>query len=607
MTYSMHSNLSLSSNTIPLPHHPITLLLILHSISSLLLCCTNLKSLHQGKQLHAHVLKLGFEQDPVLVPKLITFYSTFGYIHDAHVVTENSSIVSALPWNLLITAYVRNGFSSEAILAYKQMICMGIKPDNFTYPSVLKACGDELDIDVGMEVHRLIETSGLEWSLVVHNALLSMYGKCGRVDVGRSLFEKMQRRDVISWNSIIFGYASRSMWKEAIELFERMRFASIQMHVITWNAIAGGYLQTGNCKAALELISQMRTRGGHVDPVAMVTGLTACSRMGSFKLGKEIHGTAIRSHYDTNNSLGNALVTMYARCNDLRHSYILFQSIEAKSLVTWNSMIGGYTHYDRYEEASFVFREMVASGVEPNYVTIASILPLCARIANLQHGKELHCYILKRGQFEDFLLPWNSLVDTYSKSGKVSEAQRVFSLMKKKDEVTYTSLIAGLGMQGEGQAAIELFEEMNKCGVKPDHIAMVAVLSACSHSGLVSQGEMLFEKMISVYKLNPRMEHFACMVDLFGRAGLLRKAAETIMGMPFSPSQAMWATLIAACRIHGNTDIGEWAAEKLVEMRPNKSGYYVLIANMEWVSSICCRRYKKLKCARNLPVVTWDV
>ncbi|KAF5176670.1 Pentatricopeptide repeat-containing protein [Thalictrum thalictroides] len=586
-------------------------LFILHPISSLLLCCTNLKSLSHGKQLHTHIIKLGFEQSLVLVPKLITFYSTFGHLGDAHIITENSNVVHSLPWNLLISAYVKNGLSGKAIFAYKQMVGMGIRPDNFTYPSVLKACGDELELEFGMEIHRSIETRvDLDWCLFVHNALLAMYGKCGRVDIARRLFDNMPERDIISWNSIITGYASKSMWKEAFELFERLRLANVQLNIITWNTIAGGYVQTGNCKGALGLISQMKYRGAYVDPVAIVIGLAACSRIGSFKVGREIHGYAIRSHYDLVDSVRNALITMYARCLDLRRSYFLFRSTETKNLVTWNSMIGGYAQFDQYEEASFIFREMVASGFEPNYVTIASILPLCARVANLQHGKELHCYIVKRGEFQEYLLPWNSLVDMYSKSGKISEARGLFNSMKEKDEVTYTSLIAGLGMQGEGHAAIELFEEMNKRGVKPDHIAMVAVLSACSHSGLVSEGEMLFEKMINVYKINHRMEHFACMADLFGRAGLLRRAVKLITEMPFSASPAMWATLIGACRIHGNTDIGEWAAEKLLEMKPENSGYYVLIANMYaaagcWSKLAYVRKLMRDFGVRKAPGCTW--
>ncbi|KAG6656266.1 hypothetical protein I3843_04G009900 [Carya illinoinensis] len=492
------------------------------------------------------------------------------------------------------TTHIVNELFGEALSAFKQMVDKGIRPDNFTYPSVLKACGEKLDLGFGREVHNFINSNSVEWNLFVHNALVSMYGRFGEIDVARSLFDKMPEKDEVSWNTMISAYASRGLWGKAFELFENMRMTGIEVDIITWNTIASGCLRMGNFKGALDLLSQMIAFGIHLDSVAIIIGLGACSHIGVIKLGKEMHGSAIRSCNDGFDNVKNALITMYSRCKDLRHAYILFRLIENKSLVTWNSMLSGYSHMDQSEEASFLFREMLLSRIEPNYVTIASILPLCARVANLQHGKEFHCYITKREGFKGYLLLWNALVDMYARSGKVIEARRVFDSLSERDEVTYTSLIAGYGMQGEGEAALKVFEEMKVSRTKPDHITMVAVLSACSHSGLVVQGQRIFEKMPAVYGISPRLEHYSCMVDLFGRAGLLNKAKEIITTMPCRPTPAMWATLLGACRIHGNTDIGEWAAQKLLEMRPKNSGYYVLIANM-YAAAGCWNNLAKVR------------
>lgn len=584
---------------------------ILHSISSLLYSCTNLKSLPQGKQLHAHTISLGFENHLVLVPKLVTFYSSFSLLADAHIITVNSDIVNPLPWNLLISSYVNNGLHGEALSTYREMVHKGVRPDDFTYPSVLKACGEKLDLDFGREVHESINAAyGHRWNLYVHNSLVSMYGKFGELDAARRLFNQMPERDAVSWNGIISNYASRGMWKEAFELFEEMRLASAEVNIITWNTIAGGCVQTRNFKGALELLSQMRRCDIDLDPVAMIIGLGACSHIGAIKLGTVIHASAIRSCFDGFNNVRNALITMYSRCKDLRHADILFKSIKTKSLTTWNSMLSGYTHMDRSEEASFLFREMLFSGIEPNYVTIASILPHCARVANLQQGKEFHCYIMRREGFEDYLLLWNSLVEMYARSGKVLSAKRVFDSLRRRDKVTYTSLIAGYGIQGEGKTALKLFDEMIKLRIKPDQVTMVAVLSACSHSGLVTEGNVLFEKMSTLYGIVPAVEHFSCMVDLFGRAGLLNKAKKVITSMPYRPTTAMWATLVGACRIHGNSEIGEWAAEKLLEMKPENPGYYVLIANMHaaagrWSKLAEVRTYMRDLGVRKAPGCTW--
>ncbi|KAL3840078.1 hypothetical protein ACJIZ3_024669 [Penstemon smallii] len=575
---------------------------VVDSLSSLLLSCTHLKLLSEGKQLHAQVITWGLQKNHALVPKLVSYYTSFSFLDDAHHIAVASNVWHPLPWNILISSYVNKGRFEEAIFAYKQMVCKGIRPDNFTYPSVLKVCAEQSNLDFGREVHKSIKASSLDWNLFVQNALVSMYGKCGDLETARSIFDEMAVKDEVSWNSIISGYASKGKWDEAFELFESMRESGMEVNIITWNTVAGGCLRTGNFKGALELLSQMRLGGNPLDPVAVIIGLGACSHISELKLGKEIHGFAIRNSFIDYINVKNALVTLYSRCGDLTHAYIVFRSVETRSIVTWNSIISGYAQWDRSEEASFLFRELLLTGVEPNYVTLAGILPLCARVANLQHGKEFHGYIARHEEFQGYLLLWNALIDMYSRSGRVSVARKLFDSLNKRDAVTYTSIIAGYGIQGEGKVAVELFEEMLRSNIKPDHIAMVAVLSACSHSGLVAQGELLFGKMQTVYGISHQLEHFACMVDLFGRAGLLRKAKEILLKMPYKPTTEMWATLLGACRIHGDRDIGEWAAKNLLETKPQHSGYYVLIANMYAAAGNWSKLADVRTCMRDLGV-----
>ncbi|XP_073142196.1 pentatricopeptide repeat-containing protein At1g71490-like isoform X2 [Henckelia pumila] len=542
---------------------------VVDSISTLLLSCTQLKLLSEGKQLHTRVITCGLHDNPLLVPKLVSFYTAFDFLDDAHFITASSNILHPLPWNALISSYVRKGLFVEAILAYKQMVHKRIRPDNFTYPSVLKACGEQLNLAFGKEVHNTIKGSLPERNLYVQNSLVAMYGKCGDVDAARSIFDKMLVKDEVSWNSIISAYASKGRWGQAFELFESMRRACVELNIITWNTIAGGCLKSGNFNRALGLLRQMRLYGNRLDPVAVIIGLGACSHTSSLKIGKEIQGLAVRSLFVDYVNVKNALITLYSRCRDIKHAYIVFRSVEDASVITWNSMISGYAHCDMSEEASFLFREMLVAGIGPNYVTVASMLPLCARAANLQHGKEFHCFIMRREHFQGYLLIWNSLIDMYARS-------------------------AGYGIQGNGKMAVKLFEEMIKHQIEPDRVAMVAVLSACSHSGLVAEGQLLFRTMQTIYGIPPNLEHYACMVDLFGRAGLLTKAKDIIVQMPCEPTTEMWATLVGACRIHRNTDIGEWAAEKLLETKPQNPGYYVLISNM-YAAAGCWGKLAKVR------------
>ncbi|CAJ2650796.1 unnamed protein product [Trifolium pratense] len=576
--------------------------LIFQPIRDLLSACTNLKSLKQGKQLHSQIISLGIDKNSILISKLVNFYGSVSLLGDAQIVTESSNSLDPLHWNMVISLYVRNCLFDEAISVYRKMLIKGVKPDDYTYPSVIKACGELLDYDTGVEVHKCIQDGSIKWSLFMHNALIFMYGRFGKLEVARQLFDNMPVRDDVSWNTIISCYANRGLWDEALWLFGRMQKEGIEMNVIIWNTIAGVCLHKEDFKGALELLSQMRA-SIHLDSVAMVVGLNACSHIRAVKLGKEIHGHAIRTCFDVFDNVKNALITMYSRCGDLDHAYMLFRKMDEKGLITWNSMLSGFAHMDRAEEVSFLFREMLYEGVEPNFVTIASVLPLCARKANLQHGKEFHCYMVKREEkFSGHLLLWNSLVEMYSRSGKVLEARKVFDSLSRRDKVTYTSMIMGYGRRGDGEKALKLFEEMCRFNIIPDHMAMVAVLIACSQSGLVAEGQFLFRKMIEVFRINPRIEHYSCMVDLFGRAGLLDKAKEIITRMSCKPTSTMWATLIGACRIHGNTVMGEWAAGKLLEMKPAHSGYYVLIANM-YAAAGCWSKLAEVRtCMRDLSV-----
>lgn len=561
--------------------HPSSCEVLVLPISSLLeACADDTRFLSQGRQLHSQAICLGVYRHPYLVRKLVTFYSAFNLAFDAHCVAESSRSMNPLRWNVVISTYVRNGLFQEALSVYRKMLDLGIRPDNFTFPSVLKACGEQLNLSFGREIHRSIADSNRKGSVYVQNALISMYGKCGEVKVARELFDKMLERDVVSWNSIVAVYASKGLWGEAFDFFDRMLSEVPEVSVIMCNTIAGGYLQTGKFVKALQLLSKIRTNNIPVDDVGVVIGLTACSHVQDLELGQQFHASSIRGGCYEYHNVKNALITLYSRCNDLKDAYIIFQLMGNKSLITWNAIISGYSYWDRIDEASFLFREMLLSGFEPNYVTIASILPLCGRVANLQHGREFHCYIIRREQLNGYLVLWNSIIDMYARSGTILRAKRVFDSLSQKNEVTYTSLISGYGLQGEGGVALELFKEMTHLGIKPDHITLQAVLSACSHSRLVDIGQLLFDRMESEYDISPRLEHFACMVDIYGRAGFPCKAVEIIKKMPYQPTSEMWVTLIGACRIHRHIELGVWAAENLLAMRPANSGYYVLAANM---------------------------
>ncbi|XP_020261968.1 pentatricopeptide repeat-containing protein At1g71490 isoform X2 [Asparagus officinalis] len=517
-----------------LQHRTSSSIIFLHPISSLLSVATNLKALPQGKQLHAQIIFLGLHGNSFLISRLSSFYSTVSLISDAKTIVEDSSTKHALPWNLLISAYAQNGFWPDAVLAYKKMVERGCEVDKFAFPSILRACSEILVLDLGRAIHGSI---------------------------------------------VIRGYSSKGMCVESLDLLEKMQLEESKTNTVTWNTIATANLQMGRHLEALELISKMRIIDSSIDSASLVIGLNSCSKIGFLRLGKEIHGLALRLHYNELENVSNALITMYSRCKQVEVAHLLFGMKTYKSLITWNAMIAGFAFGDQEEETFATFQEMIRSQIQPNYVTAMIIFSLCTRATNLQYGRELHCYIIKH-MHSSYQLLCNSLIDMYSKLGRIRVAEKVFDMMSDCDGVSYTSMIAGYGIQGEGMKALDLFDKMISCGIMPDGFTMVAILSACSHSGMITEGETLFWKMNVFYGISPQMEHYSCMVDLFGRAGLLRNAEEFIDQMPFEPSTAVLATLIRACRAHGSKEIGERAAKRLLEMTSDDPNHYVLIANM---------------------------
>ncbi|KAM3214060.1 hypothetical protein ACQJBY_066466 [Aegilops geniculata] len=556
---------------LPAPHlllRPIISLLHLHGSNPRL-----------GLQLHALSLSLGLSRDPLLLRRLVSLYCSHPtLLPDAASLAAGSTC--PVPYNILMSSCLAHGLPRQALAAYQQMLgSAAVTSDAFTYPSVLRACAEARDLAMGRAVHTHAAGAGMDGHLFFQNALVSMYAKCGDLVAARRVFDGMGHRDVVSWNSMISAYATAGRSEEAVELFQRMRAEEAEVNSVTWNTIAGVYIKMRDHKAAVALIREMVRGGAEVDFVTVVIGLNACSRVGWLRLGKEIHGLAVRMCCHGEQSVSNALITMYARCKDMDCAHRLFTMLGCPGVVTWNTMIASFALSDGAEEASRFLREMVCSGVQPNYVTVVTYLALCARVANLQHGRELHTHIVKHG-FKGYRLLWNSLIDMYSKSGRLSVAQNVFDTMEDRDMISYTSMIAGYGMQGKGSVALRLFDQMIDSGIQPDNIIMVTILSACSHSGLVTQGEELFDKMTSSYGIKPQTEHYTCMVDLYARAGLLEKAEGMLNRSSFIPTPAMWAALVGACHDRGNIIIGERAARRLLEMRTENAGHYVLIANM---------------------------
>jgi pentatricopeptide repeat protein len=278
-------------------------------------------------------------------------------------------------------------------------------------------------------------------------------------------------------------------------------------------------------------------------------------------------------------ALATALVDMYGKCGEIRSARAIFDSMKNKDVMTWTAMISAYAQANCIDYAFQLFVQMRDNGLRPNELTMVSLLSLCAVNGALDMGKWFHAYIDKQGVEVDVILK-TALIDMYAKCGDISGAQRLFSEAIDRDICLWNVMMAGYGMHGYGEKALKLFTEMETLGVKPNDITFIGALHACSHAGLVVEGKGLFEKMIHDFGLVPKVEHYGCMVDLLGRAGLLDEAYKMIESMPLKPNIAIWGAMLAACKIHKNSNMGELAARELLALEPQNCGYKVLMSNI---------------------------
>lgn len=274
-----------------------------------------------------------------------------------------------------------------------------------------------------------------------------------------------------------------------------------------------------------------------------------------------------------------AMVSCYANCGMVKEARELFDGLQERDLVCWNVMINGYVQHGLPNEGLTLFRQMLKARGRPNEVTVVAITSACGQIGALESGRWIHSYIQNNG-IEINAHVGAALIDMYSKCGSLKDAQLVFERIRKKDVVVWNSMIVGYATHGFSQDAMHLFNEMCKLGYRPTDITFIGILSAYGHAGLVSEGWQIFHSMKDKYGIQPKIEHYGCMVNLLGRAGHLKEAYELVKNMEINPDPVIWGSLLGACRLHGDLALGEEIAELLINQNLANSGTYILLSNI---------------------------
>ncbi|CAL9774110.1 unnamed protein product [Musa acuminata subsp. burmannicoides] len=526
--------------SLPLPPEP----------SSFATAVRSSASLRVLKPLHAAVLR-HHPDDLVLSVALACRYSQLGLARAGlSLLSPAAADPSLLPaadtffWNLLVRGLVESGAHDRALALYRQMREPrgGAQPNNFTFPPVLKACSYLGDFEEGVKVHDDAAELGYDSDVFVRNSLISMYGKSGALDTAKRLFDEMPDRSVVTWTAMIGAFAQNGHPEDALALFRRML--------------------------------EERVRPNRATFLTVMPCVIRCHD------ADDLHKLIIRYHLESEVIVQNAIMGMYSRCGKIEQARKLFDGIAEKDLASWSSMIEAYARADMFEEAMKLFRNMKLLEIVPDRVTLLGVTCGCSNsaVASLRHARLIHGFAIRSLLIEDLMVE-TAVIDSYMRRGSLSSARRIFDQMREKNLVTWSTMISGYGMHGRGVEALELFNRM-KCLMKPDHITFVSVLSACSHAGLIVEGWQCFNSMTTEFGIVARAEHYACMVDLLGRAGQLEKAREFIEKMPIKPDSSVWGSLLGACRIHPDAKITELAATSLFELDPQNSGRYILLSNI---------------------------
>ncbi|PHT57401.1 hypothetical protein CQW23_05887 [Capsicum baccatum] len=547
-----------------------------HTFPFVLKLCTDYTEIKKGLEVHGMLMKLGFDYNVFVNHTLLLFYGSFGDLAGARTVFNEMPKRDLVSWNSIIRVFSDSKCYFEAIGVIKEMFLWSeFKPNVVSVVSVLPVCAvleDEIMLSKGREVHGFCLRTGLECDVFVANALIDMYAKSERSAEASAVFYNLGSRKVVSWNTMVANFAQNRLELEAIGL-----------------------------------VREMQSSGEIPTSVTLTNVLPACARIGCLRSGKEIHARSIRNGSVTDLFVSNALTDMYAKCGCLNLAQNVFD-MSLRDEVSYNILIVGYSQTSHCSKSLELFSEMVLNGMKHDTVSFVGVLSACATISAIKQGKEIHAFAVRR-MFHENLFVANSLLDLYTKCGRIDLSRNVFDRIENRDVASWNTMILGYGMLGDLHTAVDMFEAMGEDGVEHDSVSYIAVVSACSHGRLVDKGKKYFNDMLA-RNIEPSQMHYPCMIDLLGRSGLMDEAINLITGVPFKLNSNVWAALLGACRLHGNVDLGSWAAEHLLKLQPHHPGYYALLSNMyaesgRWGDADRIRELMKLRGVQKTPGCSW--
>lgn len=517
--------------------------------------CMNNQSVSQTQMIHAHIIKTGTFEDLYLMTFVVNVYGKCGAMDLARKLFDDLPKKNVVTWTSLMSGYIQSSEPMVAIQVFSEMLEDGTYPTNYTLGVVLHACTLLLSVKLGEQLHGFIVKYQVEDDTSIGNALSCLYSKCRSLDSAVKAFSRTGDKNVISWTTAISACGDNGDSVMGLSLFTEMLYDGIEPNEYTFTSV-----------------------------------LKVCCVMQAMGVGSQVHSLSIKLGYQNNIPVTNSIMYLYLKCGLISEAKKLFEGMGKISLVTWNAMIAGHAKmmeqavdsllaHSSGMEALNIFKKLNRSNMKPDLFTYSSVLTVCSALVALEQGEQLHAQTIKSGFLSDVVVG-TALLNMYNKCGSIEKACKAFVEMSIRTMISWTSMITAFSQHGHSQQALQLFEDMRLAGVRPNKITFVAVLSACSHAGMVDEGLAYFKLMKNEYKIKPVMDHYACLIDMYVRLGQLDEAFDFIKKMEFEPNEFIWSNLIAGCRSHGNLELAYYAAEQLLNLNPKDCETYVLLLNM---------------------------
>ncbi|MBA0621670.1 hypothetical protein Godav_007271 [Gossypium davidsonii] len=527
----------------------------------------------EGQLIHGVGLKMGFLCGGSLHfnNAVMSMYARCGRKLDAVKVFDEITEPDIVSWTERIGAALDR---FEAFGIFNSLRRKGLGVNEYTMTNVLSAVAGEGLSCLGRQIQAVCQKEGYLKVVFVGNALISMYSKCGKMDDARCIFDDMVFQDSVSWNSLIAGYSDNGFVSLALKMFSDMRGHNVEVNCYTLASI-----------------------------------LEVASDLNSLHLAVQINSYMIKCGFMSDDYVVSCLIATYGKCGSCNESRRVFSDVDKTSVMHLNAMLNTLVNADCHVDSLDLFRNTVDSKLEVDSKTFSIVLKACSAMTDLEQGRGIHSLALKSGFHQDCFVE-TAVIDLCCKCGNISDAERAFRYASVDNLAAWNAMITGYAQHGCYNEAFKLYDRMTVCRIEPDEITYLGLLTSCCHAGLLQEAKSYMNSMVECHALIPHLEHYACMVDLLGRVGLLEDAKKTIDEMPIEPDAQIWQILLSACNIHGNFDMGRVAATKLLELQPDNESAYILLSNLcasagMWNAVRKLRREMKEKLVSKEPGSSW--